>query len=671
MGISPEIARDRSAAAVEIRTFSLDPNLTVAEIAAGTGQAWHFLPFEHCRAKLHALDERYVLAIGRAGSRSTSLAIFDTVERRRTNLETNGRLFAHTRLRTGASSWCYAPSHRSVFMVESARESDGKYPNPFQYLRHLSVDGSVNRSFRIAPDFSSSIVLPRDDGRIVCVGLNQVAVVDPASGDARIGTTDLIHHRPGTIDQSLRWFSPDGRWGLRTHEATIAAPTGAHARARPGGLLSRLFPRAAAASPAEVGHPDLPSDGARRFGRALDLFRLDPLCFERRLILRWDAVDDATFATLERLCDPRDPEVWNARDAWISSLPEYAPERRVAAWLYDWIEEIRWDEDGQGITVAWVQERRDVPSPFNAGGSTSRVTVLAERHISLDGRAGPISVTRDEVKAPAPLPRETAIEAIKALVRERSTQIVPCSGWSAADVGAALREMRRRIEERGLGALVFGGRLQFRVRVAGRTIGEKKFFATIRTMADDDVAALLPELRALLRSYGAAARAFRATSFGPIASGPSDRSPAALSEAALTLAERDDSGFDALRDWVAAVDQEHDDFAATKVFPAIARRTGFATRDALRFGLWLFLQQWQTVKYEKSWLGLFQAAPAVMAPAAFAAAVLEEALDVSSFSDATDLETGVANVRERLGRTPWDLAVSTELNRLLASRAGA
>lgn len=646
---------------MDIRTYSLDSNLTVAEVGTGTEHAWHFLPFEHCRAELHALDDRYVLAIGKMGDRGTSLAIFDTVERRRTNFETNAQLFAYTR--GGESSWCYAPAHRSIFMVETARKPDGEYPNPFQYLRQLSVDGSVNRRFQIAPDFSSSSLVARDDGRILCVSTGKVAVVDPASGDTRLSTTDLIHHRPSNIDQSLRWFSPDGRWGLRTHPAAIVKPARPQRASRSGSFLSRIFPQAAPAPPEEEEHPDLASEGARRFGRALDLFRLDPIEFERRLIIRYDEVDDESFATLERLCDQRDPEIWNARDQWLSSLSQYAPERWVARWLYDWIERIQWDDDGRGFTVAWAHAMREVPSPWSTG--KDRVTDLALRHVSLDGVVGPVTVVPGEPRPFPLLPSETARKSIRALIRERSRQIVDCGGWTGAGVAATLREMRRRIEEQGLDALVFGGQLRFQFPVGGRTIGEKKFFETIRKMAADDVAALLPELRDLLKSYGRAGRKLQAVNFEPIFSGSSDLSPAALSEAALTLAMLDDTGFDALRDWVVTVDQEHDDFAAAKVFPAMARRTGFATAEAVRFGLWFFLQQWQTVRYEKTYFGLFKAAPAVIAPAAFASLVLAEAQEVAGFSGATDVESGVSSVKDMLGRTFWDRAVSAELDRLL------
>jgi hypothetical protein len=237
---------------MEIRTVSLDPNLTVAEIGTGIESAWHFLPFEHCRAELHALDDRYVLAIGTMGDRGTSLAIFDTVERRRTNFETNNQLFAYTR--GGRSSWCYAPAHRSIFMVETARKPDGEYPNPFQYLRHLSADGSVNRRFQIAPDFSSSTLLARDDGRIVCVGTSQVAVVDPISGDTRLSTTDLIHYRPSQIDQSLRWFSPDGRWDEQPRARLASArPQGGRAERGADRRFDSGGARGAAASGSGLG----------------------------------------------------------------------------------------------------------------------------------------------------------------------------------------------------------------------------------------------------------------------------------------------------------------------------------------------------------------------------------------------------------------------------------
>lgn len=621
---------------MDIRTSPLDPNLTMVEIGTGTDSAWHFVPFEHCRAELHALDDRYVLATGRMGDRATSIAIFDTVERRQTNEETSPRLFAYTR--HAVSSWCYAPVHRSVFMVEMDRDPKPGYRNPFEYLRQLSVDGGINRRLHIAPDFSSSKLVARDDGRIVCVGTNRIAVVDPSSGETRLNTTDLIYPGLGRFDQSLRWFSPDGRWGLRTHPSLIVRPAA---------------PRRAVPLDEEE-HPDLAADGTRLIGRALDLFRLDPIGFERRLVIRYDEVTDKILADLESLCDPRE------QGGGIGNL------RPVAGWLDNWIERIRWDDDGRGFTVAWAHGTREVPSPLYGGRMTERVTDLAERHVSFDGVVGPATVIPGDVKAWPPLsPSQTAFESINEMVRERSTQIVDCGGWTGADVAAALRETRRRIEEHGLDALVFASRFQLQFRVGGRTIGETEFFETVRTMANDDVATILPELRELLRSYGSAARTYQDFYIYPITSGPSETSPAALSEAALTLAMLDDVGFDALKDWVVAVDQEHDVFAEQKVFPAMARRTGFATAEAVRFGLWFFLQQWQMYQYADHYLELFKAAPAVMEPAAFASAVLAGARAAASYSGATDTETGIWSVKDMLGETPWDGAVLDELERLL------
>lgn len=297
---------------MDIRTFPLDSGLTVAEVHAGTPDAWHFLPFEDRGAELTALDERYVLAMGKLGHKSTSLAIFDTAYRCRTNIETNGRLWCHNKP-NNASSWCYSSPHQSIFAVESVREFDGNFPNPWQYLRQMSVDGSLNRQILIAPGFVAKTLLARDDGRIVCVGLNQVAVVDPVSGEAQLSTTELIAYNL-KLDQQLRWFSPDGRWGLRTHPISIIGSGKPRAVSRLRPFLSRVFPISDAAPAEHEAHPDL-RGGALQFGRALDLFRLDPIGFERRLIIRYDEIDDEAFAVLKRLCGQEDENARNAREA--------------------------------------------------------------------------------------------------------------------------------------------------------------------------------------------------------------------------------------------------------------------------------------------------------------------------------------------------------------------
>lgn len=650
---------------MDIRTFSLDSGLTVAELDTGTNSPWHFLPFEDRGADLIALDERYLLAIGRRGSRDTSVAIFDRVERRRTNIETNDRLNAYG-LPGEARPWCYAPTHRSVFVIESTKTRDYNFPNPAQYLRQLSVDGQVNRRIAIAPDFHAHVILTRDDGHIVCVGLNEVAVLEPVGAEARVSTTDLIawrhfHLRCG----KLGWFSPDGRWALRPHlGSVIRSGTQVRGENRVRTFLAGLLSPKNTPPQERESHPDLSRAGGRSFGLALELFRLDPLAVERRLIIRYYSEQELSadlVEVLDPLADRQDYGAWNGHDQLLLTSHEDSYETRLIKGFFERVDRIDWDEDCQGFTVALVEGTRKVESRYS--GKVS-VTDVGLRHVSLEGDVGLIISVPGELKPERCRASDEAINAIQALVRERSSHIVKCAGWTGDDVATALMEMRRKIDECGLDRLVFGDQLQFRFRVDKRMIGEKKFFETVRTMAAGDVALILPELRHLIKSYGSAQRQLATNGFGPIASGPSNDSPGALSEAALTLAMLDDTGFDALRDWIRLIDQEHDYFAAAKVFPAVARRTRFATIDAIRFGLWFFLQQWQTVKYEKDYLGLFKAAPDLFTPDAFASAVLAEARDVVSFSDATSVEVGISNVREMLGRSTWDRAASDELERL-------
>ncbi|MGV7121524.1 hypothetical protein [Sphingopyxis sp. 550A] len=654
---------------MDIRTFSLDADLTVAEIDPGTDSAWHFLPFEDRRAELIALDERYLLAIGRRGSRDTSVAIFDTVKQHRTNIETSDRLNTYSRPGE-AHPWCYAPTHRSVFVIESTKKRDFNFPNPAQYLRQLSVDGKVNRRIAIAPDFHAHVVLPRDDGHIICVGLNEVAVLDPISADVRVSTTDLIawnhlHLHCGI----LGWFSPDGRWALRPHlGSVIRSGTPARDERRVRAFLSELFsPKTSSSQERGEGHPDLARNKGRSFGLALELFRLDPLGVERRLVICYYSEQELSadlVAVLDPLADRQDHRAWNGHDQLLLTCHEDSHETRLVKSFFERIDGIKWDEDCQGFTVGLVEGTRKVESRYS--GKVS-VTDVGLRHVSLEGDVGQTISVPGELEPEPRRPSDEAINAIEAMVRERSSHLVECAGWTGHDVAKTLMEIRRRIEERGLDQLVFGEQLQFRFRVDKRTIGEKKFFETIRKMAAADIELILPELRHLMRSYGSAARQLETNGFGPIASGPSNHSPGALSEAALTLAMLDDTGFEVLRDWIRMIDQEHDYFAAAMVFPAMARRTRFKTVDAIRFGLWFFIQQWQTVKYERDYLGLFKAAPNLFSPASFASAVLTEARDVVNFSKATSVEVAISNVQQMLGRNAWDRAASAELDRLAAT----
>ena len=315
---------------MEIRTFSLDPDLTVAEIDPGTEHSWHFLPFEDRRAELIALDERYVLALGSQGPRNSSVAIFDRVERRRTNIETN-ELLEIARPTGEARPWCYAPAQGSVFVIEYARKREGFTFYPSQYLRQLSVDGRVNRRILIAPEFKARSVVARDDGRIVCVGADQIALLDPATGEAEISSSELLKVSGHYRHTLLRWFSPDGRRALRPHLGSVVRS--GKAPQRGSSLLSRILSRKEEAAPqGDEEHPDLPGDNVRRFGVALDLFRLDPLAFERRLIVRYlpePLFTAESLAILDALADRQDHRSWNGRDQLLLTGWEDTPETQL------------------------------------------------------------------------------------------------------------------------------------------------------------------------------------------------------------------------------------------------------------------------------------------------------------------------------------------------------
>lgn len=453
-----------------------------------------------------------------------------------------------------------------------------------------------------------------------------------------------------------------------------------HEPALPGvkRLWSRLTGNERKVGDADPTHPDLVGDGQRRFGLALELFRLDPIELERRLVVRYVTPDEfapdpvnwhllsympdlahqqADLArSLDALADELDYDRWDGSSRMLladhpfEGQPHHDLEAadRVAKRYLGQMRHVRWDADSQGFTVV-VGDR--------------------ERHVALNGTIGPLTPTDwvDPHVAARIYPSEEAILAISAQVRERSIHRVAMPDLSAASIAAVLREMRRRIEEDGLEALVFGDMLQFRFRVGGRLIGERKLFDAVRALEGVDLAKVIPELRALMIAYGRAARTFQTGNCGPISSGHSEMAHAALSEAAIALALLDDCAFEYLRDWFVTVDQEHDTIAAGKVFPAIARRTGFSTPEAVEFGIWFFLQQWQTVSYERRYHGLFKAAEAVVESAAFARMAFEAAHEVCGFSQATDMETCRWMVEERLGRSLWSRSVRAELDRLFVS----
>ncbi|WHU04016.1 hypothetical protein [Sphingomonas sp. NIBR02145] len=594
-------------------------SLTLVEAGEPGADPWHFLAFEDVEAQeIIRLDARYLLVLGcRAAPEVDPVAVFDLVERR--------RVFEIRRKRLSSHRWCYSPAQRAFFFAQ--REKDWLCHS----LYERSIDGEIDRKHRI-DGFRISEFGARDDGTIVCVeqGLHEdrIAILDPATGEVRL--THLPHPPQGSQPETrLRWLSPDGRWALRNHLDTLPRASGRT------GLLSR-FLRSAPADKAR--HPDL-SDGERRFGIALDLIPLDPEGAKRTIVIRYMSL--AEFKGL--------PSFGEVLDALASSGAPLLPlregseepiEDKLLLHLLHHLHDVAWDADSQGFTVFFAQ---------------------VQRHVTIDGEIGPLEpVTdwRNRNKLPS-LSADYARKAGKPIVQGRSSQQVALADLSGPAIAAALDEMRQRIETQGPEALSFAGVLAFRFKTGGKSIGEKALFQAVRDLPASEQAPLLPALRALLTSYG------RAAGSSWLSSGSSDTAPGALAEAALALAELDENAFLYLREWIAALDQEHDQIASEKLFPILARRTRFATPEALRFGLWFFLQQWQTVSYEKRWHGLFAAAPGVIEPAPFARMALEESRVVVAASDgASDLESCLVNLCEAMPGDFWGKAATRELERL-------
>jgi hypothetical protein len=269
---------------------------------------------------------------------------------------------------------------------------------------------------------------------------------------------------------------------------------------------------------------------------------------------------------------------------------------------------VRWDADSQGFTVVIADQ---------------------ERHVTLDGVVGPLSPTTwTDQTVRHSWPSDTAIKTLQRQIRERTIQRLNLTDLSPAGLHDAIRAMADRLE-RGLEAITFRDVLQFRFKVGGKTIGEAALFKAIRALPDKEGEALVADLRRLIASFGEKARGYILTAGESINSGGDpERMRVALADAALALAERDPASYEVFRGWFEQVDQEHDAFAAEKVFPAIARKTGFQSPGAVRFGFWFFLHQWQTTPYSFVDFEILRRAREIWTPTEFAGLILEEAARV-------------------------------------------
>lgn len=646
---------------MQIKTYSLDCGLTAAEVVFEDGSSWHFLPFEDRQAELFQLGQKYVLALGQ----SNGIAIFDTEKRVQTQLIADLRYVG-----LDQSSICFRADCGSLF-VQEWLEMPGLKRQGKIALRKIAADGSCDQLLGTEVDMHVCKLITRSDGQIILVGRRQNITFDPEACEFRVWPfgeheRKIDYENWSDYDRAnneLRWFSDDGQFGLRLKlKPEVTFEPSFMQSSKIGRVTSQLLARLGLATKSNNLHPDLPGDGTIHHGLAIEILRLAPVELVRTIVVRYyaaSAFDTVWFRKTDGATVPKPKKLRGFESVNLS----YPPQLRAR------IKNIAWPSGSSEFEVTTVEGIREVPSiGFRC---REEIEDLGVRSVSLDGEVGPIKKILGEAKRwdRSEIPSAKAIKAIKKLIREKSTHKVDCPTFNAADVTHAFNSMRDLIRLNELDDLVFGEQLRFKFRVEGRSIGEKKFFERVRRMNPDEFQAILQPLRDLISEYGAKARIKTKDGAFPIKNSPSDRATNALSDAAFTLATLDDSGFDALRDWVLSVDQEHDYFAAGKVFPAFVKTTRLNTPEAIRFGVWYFYQQWQTVPYEKKWLGLFARAQEVLSPRKFASILVAELSAFEHFSP-EPMETGLDSVKAMLGESDWSRETIEEAQRLLGNAQG-
>ena len=603
---------------MDVRKIELaSGDVTVVEVLREGHEPWSFAPFDDQRAHIDFINDRYIVALGSPrGRRAPRVGIFDAHLRSRVAVVSSPGL---NYLRGFACS----KTHRAVFFPDSsgARSVNAPAVPAIDGVTRIDLDSGEARFILVAPDFYVSKVVARADGGVVCIGVGRrVAALDPETDTIELSeAAGPVATIGGDFKVfQLRWFSPDGVWALSAHLGSVVV--------HDPSLLDRLLPGRAGAV-----HPDLGGARTRTYGLCLDLHQLAPLQYERRLVLRHlPAPSEALGKTLDRYVGLQDWRSWDGRSHLSFATPMTTEERRAnygratpeqeALAFLTGVEAIEWDADSRGFTATFKDGRR--------------------RHSNLEGRVGPLmpaipkpKYVMGSIDLP-PRPSDEAIERVQRGLADRATVRFVLQDATASGLARTVADMADRMEA-GLGQLLFNDALQFVVLDGRKRLNEKRFFKLVREQSGEAGSRIVAPLRRLIESYGKQASE-RGTGLPLVSDFSKESAPAALSEAALALAELDPSSFDVLRGWFESVDQEHDGFAAEKVLPAIRKRSGFDELASNRFGLWFLMYQWQTASYDPFELGIVDSARTLFEPAAFAAALIEEARTFNSFDGFKD-----------------------------------
>lgn len=637
---------------VAVSTLYGPKNLTIVEAGEGT-DAWIFIPLETGPATVHVFEGRYLFAYGYI----SDWAIFDLEQRRRITGPQTVLALPHI--------FCFSPMHRSFFLAEQ-RAPKARYNR----IHQIPVDSDLPRTHELPEDAHVHQLACRDDGAIIGLSHDMEQgtvrhVLHPQTGEVQTDSlVDAIYWNVSRYGP--RWISPDGRWALRNAlDTPLLAPD------RRTGLLDRFLPERKAGAK----HPDLRDDGEPRYALALELIELEPLRKASTLMVAYRTPKELNLY-------PADVALL---DAWLqrpaverpmllphshaeSMNPEQAEVAKLAEGKFlNRLDDVVWAEDSRSFSIR-VGEYKVLWDDKNIGFYRQ-----SRRQVGIDGSIGELQVVESRHLHPAgPDVSERAYKIAQTDIKRRSTQSIKLGGMSVVDFANAIDEMTRRITGNPLSNVTFAGALRFQFQAGHKRLNERKFFETIRAVPVANADPVIEALRGLLVSYGDAARRHATERPGDrLKSGTDDHAPAALSEAALSLATLDDGSAAALRVWFQTVGQEHDSFADEKVFPAYAARTGFLGVEALRFGIWVFLNQWQTVSFEQSWLGLFGVASRTIAPEVFARVAWEEARLVANDEARTDevakLSDYLNRLTEQIGNTEWGNAATDQLRKLVRS----
>lgn len=614
-----------------IATSDLDAwGLTVVEVIDENGASRHFVPFETQRAKAYPVGSEHLLVVG-AGAMTYHRGVAAVVDRKTLakTYEIEAEPGQHIR------KFAFGSDPRSVVIVPDdrwlGRSKAGDGPVHYQTrVVEVALDGAWTREV-VVEDFSCHNVVVEEGGAVVLTGHHfepkmamAVVRIDTVSGEIKIER--IADGQTWILLSALRWYSPDGRFALRHHVGTVVRDA-----VNPlGGLLRRDKPQ----------HPDFRNDGQVRYGLALDLYRLVPFKLERRVITRWCTeaeiglyktlgerqVPEAGKPVLEALARAADYRKWNGSSQLLAyrnwGLPPEARkaaearDRQVQEKLFDQIRDAVWDRGSSGFTVH-----------FRDG---------QERRIDLSGTPGDLVASTGPARK-ASVSQAACNDANKRL-RERSTCVVAITSLDADGVIDALGRLAERLKG-NLAALTFADALVVKFQFGRRRLDAKTLSKTILGLDRDDQERVVGPLREILEVYAASALPYIGATHKHIGEGGGERDRAALSHLALILARISAIDHAVLKRWFETVDQEHDGFAADKVFPA-ALAHGL-TDEAIRFAVWFVMTQWQTVSYNFATLGVIEAARTRFKAVDFVTVMIAEAEDFVFPRGFQDLESPI------------------------------